>query len=201
MRLLSLRVQRFGALVERSFELDRHSMVLEGPNEAGKSSFHGAVETLFYGFHPASREAHPYSARGASPNRTERGPAHPETDSLHLSGLVELADGRRLRVERRLGAQAELRVAADGAAFSGPWLKNVPLDSLQAIPRSLFRAVYSLTANEVSEPSDEGIQDLIDDLLLGNKGPAWGAAPARVAQGLGRRAPPPLAWSQPGRIS
>ena len=156
MRLLALEIERFGALAGRRFELDGGAFVLEGPNEAGKSSFHGAIETVFYGFQPATRDAHPYASFG-----DQRQP-------LKLVALVELADGRRISVERRLGSAATLRVAPEGAPFTGPPERNRPLTELQAIPRALFRAVYSLTANEVREPDAAGLQDLIDELLLGD---------------------------------
>ncbi len=156
MRLLALEIERFGALTGRRFELDGGAFVLEGPNEAGKSSFHSAIETVFYGFQPATREAHPYASFG-----DQRQP-------LRLVALVELADGRRISVERRLGSAATLRIAPEGTAFTGPPERNRPLTELQAIPRALFRAVYSLTANEVREPDAAGLQDLIDELLLGD---------------------------------
>ncbi|MEZ6014544.1 MAG: AAA family ATPase [Planctomycetota bacterium] len=158
MRLLHLYVERFGALVDRSFELDGAAFVLEGPNEAGKSSFHAAIETVLYGFQPATRDAHPYAAWGDVRH------------TLRLVALVELANGTRMQVERRLASVAGMRTAPEGAALEGPFEKNAPLAELQAIPRPLFRAVYSLTANEIAEPDDSGIQALIDELLLGDSG-------------------------------
>lgn len=158
MRLLRLEVERFGALVEREFDLDGRAFVLEGPNEAGKSSFHAAVETIFYGFQPATRDAHPYATWGDA------------RVTLRLVALVELANGERLQVERRLAGSAGVRIAPEGAPLAGPFEGNTPLAALQAIPRPLFRAVYSLTANEVSEPDDAGIQELVDELLLGDSG-------------------------------
>lgn len=158
MRLLRLDVECFGALVDRSFELDGDTFVVEGPNEAGKSSFHAAVETVFYGFQPATREAHPYATWGD------------DRRTLRLVALVETADGARWQVERRLASSAGLRLARDGEALAGPFLGNVALPELQGTPRALFRAVYSLTANEFREPNDEGLQELIDELLLGDSG-------------------------------
>jgi uncharacterized protein YhaN len=155
---LRLEVERFGALVDRVFELDGRAFVLEGPNEAGKSSFHAALETVFYGFQPATREAHPYAAWGDG------------KQTLRLVALVELANGERLQIERRLASTAGARIARDGAPFQGPFERNAPLAELQAIPRPLFRAVYSLTANEMAEPDDREIQDLVDGLLLGDSG-------------------------------
>jgi len=167
MRILALEVERFGALTGRRFDLDGDAFVLEGPNEAGKSSFHQAIETVFYGFQPATREAHPYTSFG-----DQRAP-------LRIVAQLAAADGRRFAVERRLGASASLRRAPDGAPFTGPAERNLPLSELQAIPRSLFRAVHSLTANEVREPDAAGLQDLIDELLLGDN-LAVGMRPLRV---------------------
>ena len=76
MRIRALDVTRFGALSDRRFKLDRKAVVVYGPNEAGKSSFHAAIETALYGFSPANRDSHPYarwdedSSLGLSPGRS-----------------------------------------------------------------------------------------------------------------------------------
>jgi uncharacterized protein YhaN len=167
MRLLSLRAARFGALVGRDFELDGRAFVLEGPNEAGKSSFHAAVETVLYGFKPATREAHPYA-------RWDDG-----ARALELSAVVELESGARLFVERRLTSSGAARITPLDREPSGAFGRNDALAELQAIPRELFRAVYSLTANDALEPTDEGLRDLVDELLLGST-ERVGARPLRA---------------------
>ena len=61
MQFRELELVHFGALTgagPRGFELGAVNVVC-GPNEAGKSTFAAALETLLFGFDPATREAHP----------------------------------------------------------------------------------------------------------------------------------------------
>lgn len=157
MRVLALNVQRFGALSQQRFELDGRLFVVLGPNETGKSSFHQALETVFYGFDPASRDTHPYATwdPGAGP--------------LALEAEIELDSGERLRVERVLQSSPGLRLAAPGEEFRGRREGNGPLPQLQSVPRDLFRAVYSLTSNDTHFHADE-VREHIRELLLGETG-------------------------------
>ena len=45
MRLVRLRVARFGPIRERVLEFDDEAVVVFGRNESGKSSFRSAIET------------------------------------------------------------------------------------------------------------------------------------------------------------
>jgi uncharacterized protein YhaN len=57
MRIERLTVQRFGALVERSFELRPGFVLFSGKNEAGKSTALRALSGLFFGIPPKSADA------------------------------------------------------------------------------------------------------------------------------------------------
>lgn len=157
MRILRLDVERFGALSGASIELDPRAVVVLGPNEAGKSSFHAAFETLLYGFEPANRANHPYAQWD-------------ETGApLHLEAEIVAGDGARLRLERHLASGPSLRTARPGEDFTGPRGRdNSALAGLEDVPRKLFRAVYSLTANDTTFYEDE-VRSHVEDMLLGPK--------------------------------
>ncbi len=156
MRLRVLDIASFGALRGVRFELDPTAAVVFGPNEAGKSSFHGAVETALYGFSPASREAHPYSYWD-------------EDENLELSAELDRTDGTTIAVERTLRATPGTRIAESIDQLSGPRRGNSPLPGLEPFPRPLFRAVYSLTANDTTFQKDE-VREHIRELLCGERG-------------------------------
>jgi len=58
-RFIRLQTIAFGPLEQREFAVDSDIVLVHGPNEAGKSSFRAAIETLLYGFKPADRNDHP----------------------------------------------------------------------------------------------------------------------------------------------
>lgn len=63
MRIERLRLRAFGRL--RGFDTGPEPLgamvVVLGPNEAGKSTLFHFLSTALYGFHPATRDAHPYA--------------------------------------------------------------------------------------------------------------------------------------------
>ena len=88
MRIGRLHAKHFGPHRERDFELDRGIVLIYGRNESGKSSFRSAIETILYGFEPATREKHPLAIWGEGQG------------DLHLEADYSLDDGSELRIER-----------------------------------------------------------------------------------------------------
>ncbi|MEZ6018733.1 MAG: AAA family ATPase [Planctomycetota bacterium] len=157
MRFRKLEVQNFGPLKGRAFELESDVFVVYGPNEAGKSSFHGALQTILYGFERANRDEHPVANY------------LPGSGDLELSAEVQLDTGTLLRVERTLQSAGKLVLSdAEGNVLENS-RRNEALPQLQSIPRSLFAAVYSLTANDTRMQTDE-VREHIQELLLGETG-------------------------------
>ncbi|HPF13568.1 MAG: AAA family ATPase [Planctomycetes bacterium] len=157
MRFLELHVVRYGPLVDRSFELQSGVFVVFGPNEAGKSSFHAALQTVLYGFERPSRSDHPLAQF-----------ADNDAD-LELRAVVQLDDDRRWDVHRTLMSYGKVEIqAADGQVVLSS-NRNDPLPAIQSIPKQLFEAVYSLTANDTHMQTD-GVRDHIQELLLGETG-------------------------------
>jgi uncharacterized protein YhaN len=153
-RFQRIRVLRFGPLAGRDLALDADAVLVFGRNESGKSSFRAALETVLYGFEPASRDAHPLHAwdGGAS-------------GDLHLEAELRLDSGELLHVERVLQAAGKLRTASSGEPFSGPRHGNRPLPLTSGLPREVYQHVYSLELADLAGLV-ERVQTHVDDLLL-----------------------------------
>ena len=90
MEIQRLRIGAFGCLrnVDTGPEPLPSLVVVDGPNEAGKSTFFHFLTATLYGFYPASSETNP------------RGP----WDGAEIEGdaIVRLSDGQLWEIHRRL---------------------------------------------------------------------------------------------------
>ena len=154
MRFRELRAPVFGPL--RGFErsLAPGVVLLFGRNESGKSSFCSALETILYGFEPASRDAHPLVAWN-----------EPDPEDLHIEAEIELDSGRAIAVERVLQSSGKSRICSADESFAGRRGGNVALPELDALPRPIFRSLYSLELAQLAE-LERGVRTHVDDLLL-----------------------------------
>lgn len=158
MRFLELQLTHFGVLTkdgERAFELGPVNVVC-GPNEAGKSTFAAALETLLFGFDPATRESHPLWKWD-------------EASNLDLAGLLVDRDGARTGVQRVLQSSQRLFLsAADGAladvVFDRKHHKG-GLPHVHGVQRKLYRALWNLELGDF-QAFDEAVQKDIDNLIL-----------------------------------
>ncbi len=156
MRFLELHTDYFGPLEDLHFEMHSNVFVVLGHNEAGKSSFHGALETILYGFEASSREKHPVAQ--FRPGR-----------DLELRATVQLDDDTILNVHRTLMSQGKLVVLDEEGEVKSKSSNNAPLPAMQSVPRDVFQAVYSLTANDTDMQKDD-VRGHIKELLLGETG-------------------------------
>jgi uncharacterized protein YhaN len=163
-RFVRLQTIAFGPLEQRAFPVDSDIVLVHGPNEAGKSSFRAAIETVLYGFKPADRDLHPLA---------QWNPNEPQT--LQLECELRLDTGDLLFVERVLQSSGGLRIATDGADFSGPRRGNRALPWMDWLSREVFGQLYSLELEQLAK-FDERARADIDDLLL----PRTSALPLRA---------------------
>jgi hypothetical protein len=154
MRFSELHARRFGPHRDRKFELDSKIVLIYGRNESGKSSIRSAVETLLFGFDPATREKHPLAVWSEG-----------EGGDLHLEADYALDDGTTRRIERVLQANAKSRTAAPGADFEGPKKGNDALPSTGDLPRALYRSVYAIEIKQLAK-FETSEQARIDEILL-----------------------------------
>lgn len=167
MRLTHLEVESFGGFERHAWSLTGEVNVLLGMNEAGKSTLLAAIETLLYGFEPATLERHPLARPGDGP--------------IVLRGTFEIGDAgspTRIEVLRKLASRPTLRVseshgqedAGDGqkpAEITGPTDEgNRPLREVRSTSRELFRAVYSLSSSQLTA-LDGNVRAAAEELLLG----------------------------------
>jgi uncharacterized protein YhaN len=152
-RFVRLHAQRFGPLRDRELAFGSDALVVFGPNESGKSSLRAALETIVYGFEPATRDKHPlYLWDGGAGG------------DLHVEAELLLDSGETQRVERVLQATGKLRTAPGREDFAGKREGNRPLP-WASLSREVFQAVYSLELEELVA-LDRNVQGQLDDLLL-----------------------------------
>jgi uncharacterized protein YhaN len=163
-RFIRLETVAFGPLMDRTFAVDSDVVLVHGPNEAGKSSFRAAIETILYGFKPADRDLHPLA---------QWNPDDPQT--LQLVCELRLDTGELLCVERVLQSSGGLRIANEGADFSGPRRGNRALPWMDWLSREVFGQLYSLELEQLAKFDDRARAN-IDDLLL----PRTSALPLRA---------------------
>ncbi|MCA9000610.1 MAG: AAA family ATPase, partial [Planctomycetes bacterium] len=156
MRFLQLNARNFGPLKDAQYELDGNVFVVEGHNEAGKSSFHAALESILYGFEQSSRDKHPLTQ-------------FLNAGDLEILAKVSLDDGTTQEVHRTLMSQGKLVIKDEEGSILVQSSKNDVLPAIQSVPRNLFHAVYSLTANDTNMQKDE-VRTHIQELLLGETG-------------------------------
>ncbi len=104
MRLLELRLDGFGRLVDRVFEFGRGLNLVYGPNESGKSTLQQAILTMLYGFYDSGRISEAKRAHQA---------AYQPWDSraAYRGSLVyTLDDGRTYQVRRTIAPRGSVQI-------------------------------------------------------------------------------------------
>jgi uncharacterized protein YhaN len=163
-RFVHLSAITFGPLRKRELELDSDIVLVHGPNEAGKSSFRAALETILFGFKPAERDLHPLA---------QWNPEQP--DNLQLESELRLDTGEIRRVERILLQIGKSRYADRGAAFAGPRQGNSAVSWVTWLSREIFRDLYSLEIAQLAA-LNPSVRSDVDQLLL----PRASASPLRA---------------------
>lgn len=154
MRFERIRVRAFGALTELDTGAEPLGslVVVQAPNEGGKSTFFQLLSSLLYGFYPASRDRHPYAPWSGA--------------DADADAEIGLSGGARVTVHRRLLASPWGRLIRDGeeedlANRTVPWASHVR--------RVLFGEVFALTLADLARVDEERWPE-IQDRLLGSMG-------------------------------
>ncbi|MFW6200188.1 MAG: AAA family ATPase, partial [Gemmatimonadota bacterium] len=158
MRFDRLRVGAFGPLrdLDTGSEALPPLVVVQAPNEGGKSSFFIALSSLLYGFYPAGRDRHPYAPWSG--------------EDAELEARITRDDGTSLTVHRRLLSSPWGRVTRNGDGGGQVTdIANRTLSFVAHVRRELFGDVFALTLGDLARIDDESWEE-IQDRLLGAMG-------------------------------
>ena len=122
-------------------------VVVEGTNEAGKSTLFHFFQTVLYGFHPANKRDNPYFPW--------------ESDEASGSARVRLDNGDSFAIERTLRSKPEGHVT--GADGTKELLANNPLQWIDEkhLPLNVFQKVFQITLRDLAalDPDGAGAKD------------------------------------------
>jgi len=170
MRITACRIEAFGPFRARLFEnLNHPVVVVQGPNESGKTSLFCFFRDLLYGIEPPAPTRHPYAVPGDRPALEGR---------LHY----RLAEGvPRRTVHRRLLATPQARLV-EGGGGRPVNLQNRPLPAAAHVPREVFEAVYALDARALRDLRGTARQEVQARLLRMAEAPHVRPAAEAVAE-------------------
>ena len=157
MKILSCHIEAFGAMRDRSFpDLDAPVVIIEGDNEAGKSTFFHFLQAMLYGIYPVSEEKHSYAPR----------------DDARMEGslTMEADNGGQYTVARRLRSTVSGELVGPDGRSETLGNRDVPL---MHISREVYDAMYALS-----------LYDLVT-LQYKDKDKAWQAVQDRLVGGMG----------------
>ncbi|NMA94681.1 MAG: AAA family ATPase [Clostridiales bacterium] len=144
-------IDAFGCIEDwESPKIEQDIIIIKGQNESGKSTLFKAIETLFYGFSPATAANNPYVPWGTSEADCKCFIDLNETDTIHI--------GRRL-LSRPSGFIKDHNGSEN--------LANRPLPMADHITRQIFKEVYALTADELNLPGRLLWEKIEDQILTG----------------------------------
>ena len=116
-------------------KIQENIVIVMGQNESGKSTLFKAIETLLYGFSPATAASNPYVPWNANEADCKCFIEHRTMGTIHI--------GRRL-LSRPSGFMENVGDNQD--------LANRTLPMAGHISRQIFREIYALTADELNLP-------------------------------------------------
>lgn len=183
MRIREIRVEGFGALRDRTIELEGPVSIFYGPNEAGKSTLLHLIRAVLFGFPP----------RGQAAERFE-----PPGGGAHGGALLlETAAGERVRIARRSAEAAGGRGRSPSAGVLSVTLPDGVLggeeflqELLGGVTGEQFRNLFAFTLTELQELrtlTTEELGGFLHSAGLGVRASAVTGAEKRLAQELDAR--------------
>lgn len=149
MRWERFRARRFGPLEDYEVSFDAPMTVLEGRNEAGKTTMMELACGLFFGYMRRKEDRERLIRRGFR-------------DAV-IEGDLRLDDGRLITVRRTLKTSGTVTEVIEGETVRE--LGDQPLELLQPIGRDVYRNIYALTQNELQFPT-QGAWAMLQNRLL-----------------------------------
>ena len=170
MRIKRCNIIAYGQFKRRSFDnLDHPLVVVQGKNEAGKSTFFNFLRSMLYGFSPEQVVSNDYAPR----------------DGTAIEGEIAISskDSSELVVARKL-EQVPSGYLLNGTRDE---LGNRSIPLLEHISRPVFESVYTLGLYDMIDFSREA-WDTIQDRLLGSLNVGHIRSAKEVIQSLEREA-------------
>ncbi|HSM05214.1 MAG TPA: AAA family ATPase [Longimicrobiales bacterium] len=154
MRIVRIEASAFGRLRELDTGPDPLPglVVVQGRNEAGKSTFAELLSVLLYGFYPAGRETFLYTPWDGTPAQG--------------TGHLVLEDGTRAEIRRRLLSTPQGTLTVGSREEE---IRNATVPWAEHVPRPVFRHVFALTLAEIAGLEGPG-WEAVQDRLLGTMG-------------------------------
>jgi uncharacterized protein YhaN len=174
MRITACQIEAFGPFQERAFDgFDHPVVVVQGPNEAGKTSLFHFFREMLYGIEPPDGARHPYAPAAQAPEASSGGAAEAGGDTPPLGGRLRyrLADGTPRTVHRRLTGAPQGRLTEDGAGGDEEGqnrpvdLQNRPLPAVAHVSREVFSAVYALDGRALGDLQGAAREEVQERLL------------------------------------
>lgn len=153
MRIRRIEVQAFGRLENRtSGDAPLGDLVvIEGRNEAGKSTLFEFLGAMLYGIYPTALDRHP----------------HAPWSGAEMGGTAWIdVGGEEVSVTRRLLASPTGTLTRDGRPEA---IRNDTLGFVEHVPRKVFREVFALSLSELAG-LDEAGWEAVEDRILGRLG-------------------------------
>ncbi len=152
MRIQSCHIRAFGHFHDVHLDaLDHPVVVIQGDNEAGKTSFFHFLRSIFYGLYPTDASKHPYLPRNGA--------------VIEGEVVFQLDEGAPVTVSRRLRSSPQGSMQADGEDTVD--LRNRTIPFAQHVPQSVFESVYALQLDDLVA-LDGAAWDEVQDRLLGS---------------------------------
>ena len=155
MKILSCHIEAFGAMRARSFsDLNAPVVIIEGDNEAGKSTFFHFLQTMLYGIYPVSEEKHPYAPR--------------DGERMKGSLAMESDNGGQYIVTRLLRSTPSGELVSPGGGSETLGNRDVPF---MHISREVYEAMYALSLYDLVALQDKDkAWQAVQDRLVGGVG-------------------------------
>jgi uncharacterized protein YhaN len=148
MKINEIKLEHYGKYKDKSLKFGQGLNVVYGQNEAGKSTLFSGLMTLFYGFKPANKDAHPYLGWG--------------DNQLSLQGEFHDKEGL-FTVERKLSSNPIGRLYRGDKEFK---INNRPIEQVVHLSKQTFESIYALNLKDMVQLSEAPWSEIEDRLIL-----------------------------------
>lgn len=137
MRIKKLSLNSFGKFNGETIAIDDHLNLIYGPNEAGKSTIKAAINTLFYGIYPTTKENNDY--------------VNWENNQLSIEGDFEI-ESQHYKVVRELKSSTIGKVYWEDNYNN---IRNNNFKYVKSIPKHIYENVFSINSSDLNNLDNE----------------------------------------------